>query len=373
MSVDDNSSNQLLLSKALKTDYSVILAESGSTALKLLEEHDFGLILLDVNMPGMDGYKVCETIRKGDTKPNIPIIFISALNTLEDRLRGYQAGGNDYICKPVVLDELKIKIGLSLSQADKYYQLSQQLDFASQTAMTAMTNSGELGVLVSYMEETYRSQTAEELIKALTDSIAQYGLSSCIQIRLNQQVLNHSSNSASVSELENQLLCKGRDAKRIVILGKRALYNSHYLSILIRNMPVEDEDKNGRLKDHLAALITASESRIKHIEESIEQKSSRVSVLTETFALTEMEISNLQKTFGAFQDEVKRVMADLHMNIEESLLTLALTEEQEEHFLSLVDNSQKELDNVSDWAVGFEESLTQIKYSINLALEKEKE
>ncbi|MGE5339886.1 MAG: diguanylate cyclase [Candidatus Omnitrophota bacterium] len=112
--VDDRNENILALQAALESpELRILTASSGNEALGLLLEHDFAVVLLDVQMPDMDGFEVAELMRKKQKTHYIPIIFITAINKDEKYLfKGYEAGAVDYIFKPVDPFILKCKIDI---------------------------------------------------------------------------------------------------------------------------------------------------------------------------------------------------------------------------------------------------------------------
>src|ERR1700741_4707405 len=108
--VDDDERNLLALSQVLGDIAEVVTAASGKDALRLLLGQDFAVILLDVFMPGMDGYEVAGLIRQRQQTARIPIIFLSAVNKeTEHLMRGYAMGAVDYVFKPVDAIVLKSK------------------------------------------------------------------------------------------------------------------------------------------------------------------------------------------------------------------------------------------------------------------------
>ncbi len=98
--VDDEKQNRTLLTELLKDEYRLILAKNGAQALERAFEHSPDLILLDVLMPEMDGYQVIQALKNDDCAKNIPVIFISALDSTESEERGLELGAVDYISKP---------------------------------------------------------------------------------------------------------------------------------------------------------------------------------------------------------------------------------------------------------------------------------
>ena len=106
--VEDNKELLTLLTDFLRADgYTVSVAESGEKALSLYEKYGARLVLLDINLPGMDGFAVCDRIRK---EGNTPIIMLTARVNKEDKLNGIILGADDYIEKPYDIDILLAKI-----------------------------------------------------------------------------------------------------------------------------------------------------------------------------------------------------------------------------------------------------------------------
>lgn len=121
--VDDRKENLYAMQTILKTlNCELFLAESGNEALSLTLRHDFALILLDVNMPEMDGFELAELLRSMDETKSIPIIFVTAINKEDNSVfKGYESGAVDYLFKPVNVDILlsKVKVFLELNLKKK--------------------------------------------------------------------------------------------------------------------------------------------------------------------------------------------------------------------------------------------------------------
>ncbi len=100
--VDDIPVNVRLLEAKLFTEYyEVLIALDGPTALEIVKQESPDIVLLDVMMPGMDGYEVCHTIKTDPETAHIPVVMVSALNETSDRVRGLEAGADDFLTKPV--------------------------------------------------------------------------------------------------------------------------------------------------------------------------------------------------------------------------------------------------------------------------------
>jgi len=113
--VDDTPSNLELVSSLLRDSYNVLVANSGTRALELLERGSIpDLILLDVMMPGMSGFDVMEQLRNHETWRDIPVIFVTAMNEIEDETRGLDLGAVDYIMKPITPAVLAARVATQL-------------------------------------------------------------------------------------------------------------------------------------------------------------------------------------------------------------------------------------------------------------------
>jgi len=117
--VDDNPKNLQVLGNLLeKQQYNVEYALSGKEALAWVNSEQFDLILLDIMMPGMDGYEVCETIRKDEQYQDIPIIFLTAKTDKESIVKGFELNAQDYVSKPFDTAELLARINTHLELKD---------------------------------------------------------------------------------------------------------------------------------------------------------------------------------------------------------------------------------------------------------------
>ena len=146
--VDDTPVNLQLLGNTLKQkNYKVEFAIDGKKALDWIEKQVFDLILLDVMMPEMDGYEVCERIRKSDKHKKIPIIFLTAKTDTESVIKGFELGAQDYITKPFNTFELlaRVKTQLELkSNREKLEGVNQWLEKKVQQRTVELIESNEL-------------------------------------------------------------------------------------------------------------------------------------------------------------------------------------------------------------------------------------
>ena len=114
--VDDNAINLQMLHQTLAgQNYKLLSARSGEDALRIAQKAVPDLILLDIMMPGIDGFEVCSRLKKDPTTESIPVIFISALTDTKDKVRGLQLGAVDYVSKPFQPDEVIARVNTHLT------------------------------------------------------------------------------------------------------------------------------------------------------------------------------------------------------------------------------------------------------------------
>jgi CheY-like chemotaxis protein len=169
MVVDDQPANLKLLEDLLtQQGHTVRSFPRGRLALEAAARHLPDLILLDINMPEMDGYEVCKRLKAEEKLSHIPVLFLSALNGTRDKVNAFRAGGVDYITKPFQLEEVRARVETHL-QLHRARQVERELlertlggavkalsDLAHLTSPTLTQRSGALRSMVVYMAEQMR-------------------------------------------------------------------------------------------------------------------------------------------------------------------------------------------------------------------------
>ncbi|HQF71885.1 MAG TPA: response regulator, partial [Promineifilum sp.] len=116
--IDDDDLVSRTLQRALKHyDYQVMTASSGIEGLQLARRHRPDLFILDIMMPGVDGYQVCRQIRGDPLLQDAPVLFLTAKAKDEDKIEGFRAGGDDYLVKPFNMQELELRVKAILRRA----------------------------------------------------------------------------------------------------------------------------------------------------------------------------------------------------------------------------------------------------------------
>lgn len=162
--VDDTPANLALLSDTLsEADYRVLVATDGYSAIEQIQFIKPDIILLDVMMPGIDGFETCKRLKADPTSTGIPVLFMTGLSELDDLLRGFSEGALDYIVKPIRPAEVLARIEVHLSQTRnrlRAERLLQHVDFAA----ISVNAEGRIGWLTPAAEQwlvEFNQQQAE--------------------------------------------------------------------------------------------------------------------------------------------------------------------------------------------------------------------
>ena len=200
--VDDNKLNLTTAKTVLSSEYRVISVMRGQQALTFLNDNACDLVLLDINMPEMDGFEVLENIRKIEHCRNLPVIFLTADGDVGTETRCFEAGAVDFIAKPFVSDVMRSRVGRALELEELRRSLARQLqqktrevsvirDMAQQDALTCLWNraytenavtellgQGVLGALMMLdidnfksVNDTYGHAVGDEMLKMIADTL----------------------------------------------------------------------------------------------------------------------------------------------------------------------------------------------------------
>lgn len=174
--VDDNSDNRLILRSLLqKRNYQTIEADSGQQTLEMARSRDPDLILLDIMMPGMDGFEVCRRLRADEATAPTPVIFVTSLARSESIEKAFESGGSDYITKPFIREEVfaRISLHIRLKQAtQRVLDTMSELE-KSRDDMQAILNQLQVGTIIIDVDGTVRfvSDSCDEIEGLVTEQI----------------------------------------------------------------------------------------------------------------------------------------------------------------------------------------------------------
>jgi diguanylate cyclase (GGDEF)-like protein len=163
--VDDDPFNFDLLEDIFESEYDVVSARNGKAALEIAAGEMPDLILLDVMMPGMNGYEVCRRLKAQHRTTDIPVIFITALGDLTAEMRGLELGAADYVTKPVNPPSVRARVHHQIKLKSALQKLTQ---LAATDALTGLANRGKFDEMLAY-EYARHARSGREFSLILLD------------------------------------------------------------------------------------------------------------------------------------------------------------------------------------------------------------
>jgi len=315
----------------LRTQFQVQLAGTIDEALALASEIDVRVMIYDVTTCGPVSFEGLEALMANtEVMTELPLVFLSSSQSLADKLTAFELGVDDYIESETCLEEVCARVSKSIFHRIASAQLKDRLELANATAYTAMSDNSDLGANIQFLLGVNRCDNLDQLGQLLFSSLARYGISCSLQMRGLYEIKNMEANGMA-KDLESQLLMQMKDAGRYIDFGCRSLVNYGQASLLVRNMPMEDERRYGAIKDNTFALIQGIDARVKALDE-------HTKLLEEKEALKKLS-RDVKSVMTEIDDDYQRVMRTIVTTVEvmaeriqDKIPVLALSEEQEQFF-----------------------------------------
>ncbi len=332
--VDDDGDFRAMTTSGLSELFEVKQADSGAHALQLTTEFTPHIALIDVNMPDMNGYQVCQALKAA--APDIRVLFVSGDNTFDARVAAHDAGADDFIPKPFRLAELKLKMATLERTIKDSHRLIEQVKSATDVAKLALSSSGEMGGVVDFIKRASACKDSESLLKVLvTASASTFQLSTSAQIRYNdeQKTLNSEGRS---SPIEGEVMRSySKDSQHIFSVGRRLVINYPRVTLQVKNMPNDDPDRCGRLRDHLAIVVEAAEKRLDGMTLERQAHLRHATTLTAVASIQQVMVE-LEADYRRQGGISQTLLDDLKTDVEYALMSLGLTDAQEQSLMKII-------------------------------------
>jgi len=346
---DDDDLALCMLQATLESNYRVTTASDGDAALRALAETPFDLVLLDVAMPGRNGYEVCQRLRSDTATADIPVLFHSAHTHLEERLQGYAAGGDDYLAKPFDPAELLAKLARLAAQRDqsrrKEEEFVGQLDEMMNAALSSADMAGDAGVVLDFQRQLVHCDDLAAVSRCVLEAMARYGLEGCVRLRSTLGVVSMNARTDLATALECSILDsveRHTDGPSIRAYGPHTSFRYDGVLLFVRDLQMnrpesmdrQVSERMGRHIDNVALLAEGALSRVRALEATGARRE-----LLDTRQVVQMTREALGAIAGRSHQQrvmVQTLFQAFSEQLEEAFISLGLTPAQEEMLSAMV-------------------------------------
>ncbi|MCG8669119.1 MAG: response regulator [Pseudomonadales bacterium] len=334
--VDDEAFFFELISELLGEQYQFEYLECGEECLAKAELIKPDLILMDVQMPGLNGYETCSQLKQSEATKDIPVFFVSANDCIEEKVKGYDAGGHEYIVKPLDGPEIDRKIKLFLDQASELERQKQALAYATSAAHTALSSQGELGVVISYLTNSFLCLDLDSIANQLLASLKEFGYYAVVRMSSNLATVTRNSDF-KWNPIEDSIFDQLHSEQRIEEHSEWIIFRSDRVQIILKaDSQDNDEDRKGRVKDHVSFLIQGAEARIHNlnVEQGLDEQTSTLFSIIKS---THRKLANFNAQKVAARRSIVDSIDTFYREFENNLAKISLTENQEKEVLAATD------------------------------------
>ena len=372
--VDDDELTLQMLEATLEADYAISSVTSGTEALARCAAETFDLIVLDVDMPGLDGYETCRQLKANYASAEIPVIFHSARTSIEERLQGYAAGGADYLPKPFDAGELIAKIGLVLSHRAKQLELSGQLEETMNAVLSTADMMGEAGVVLEFQRQLGSCAGYADVARATFDALHRYNLEGCMRIQ-GRGELFASNGRGPCSALENSILdhlVSQKVGQRIRPLGPHTGFAYGSVVLFVRNLRMDrggtemersESERMGRALDNVAMLVEGAIVRVAALDTELAARD--LADVRHLVSMTRGALTDISARNQAQRMEILRAFEELTEEVELSFVSLGLTDDQENFLSSIIKKQAAKVMSSLDQSQEVEQFLGRVIHKLN--------
>ncbi len=335
--VDDEPVNPMIMEAALSQEYDVKIVDNGFDCLDEVGTLKPDIIFLDVLMPQMDGLEVCKRLRDHPATENIPVIFVSGLNSSEERMKCYDVGGDDFVIKPASPQELLTKAKMALQNSSLNKQLYADAEKAKKAAMEAISDAGELGVIIEFFQGCFECSTVNEVVERLFKATRSYNLDCSIQVRTYERSITVD-DQGKYMPIEEEILTKSAEQGKTMEFGTKVIFNYKTISLLIKNMPTDNKEKCQRITEHVPIMMEGAESKIQTLcfHSSIKEKHESLHKMAKYI---DEALHQIENQVSEQQSRNSEIMTDMVKTLEIEFLKLGLDQDQEEYIIEIVNEN----------------------------------
>lgn len=341
LAVDDSSLNHKVIEKAVNGHYQFKGVFSGRECLNFVAKTVPDLILLDVTMSGMDGYETCVELRKLPALCNVPVLFLSGRCGVEEKLKGYEVGGDDYITKPFQAEELLAKIKKAISYRKNTEKLDEKAKKAIRLASSAIKENNHIAITLNFFQGAFQCHSFQDLAVSFFEAMAQYALPCTVCFWHPKEQITFYDDGV-VRSLEAELLLQAKSKGMVWRYGKRMILNFKSVSLLVKNTESQLFDASVPMDGVLTTLLSGMDARFLNLVEELALQHEK-NCLTDTVAKMRLLIDCSRECHQNLSLASAKSFERLMNRTEKTVAQYQLDESQEESILSEIRRCESEI------------------------------
>ncbi|MFT5593118.1 MAG: CheY-like chemotaxis protein [Oceanicoccus sp.] len=285
------------------------------------------LIILDFTQSGPEALEIIKRIRSKEGLDQVPIIVLQGASLQRSSIQAFEMGCDDIIDVDTNEDELALRCEKLIFNKIASDQLQAQVKQATELAFIAMSDTSDLGINIQFLLEVHQCSNLDELGMRLLQAVNAYGLKASVQLRSEIGTKNMDA-SGMVRELESKLMWELQHDGRYIDFGKRSVMNYEHVSVLVKDMPVDDEKKYGALKDNLFSLLQGADARLKALE-NVQQVEDQQKMVRSLSLKMQTMMEEIDEGYQDVMKNIADVVESMSDGINEVIVNLGLHEDQE--------------------------------------------
>jgi DNA-binding response OmpR family regulator len=348
-------------------------AKDAEEAIELVQNQPIDLILLQVEESAETALDTCRQLKLSDSIRSIPVIFMSEQGSFDDKLLSYEAGAYDFIVKPYTPNEGLAKIRFIQKRRETELQLAEEVKVATETALSAMAGSSELGQAIRFVEQSYNAKDYEALANIFMVVPNNLNLNCSLYFETHVGDLYFSSMAKALSPLEKELMKRfHQEGERFKDFGTRTIINYPRVQMLIKNMPLDEPVLYGRYKDLFPAMLGAADAKVKSldIQHALLDQTKNVSL---SFDQVRETLTNLSVAFMENQGKTMNTMRAMLADLDDTLPSMGLEEDQEKFLIGRVDSAVDEAAELMDQGENLNAAFHSISTLLDFLSEQQRE
>ncbi|HRH76096.1 MAG TPA: DNA-binding response regulator [Cellvibrionaceae bacterium] len=332
-----------------------------------LEENNYRIVVYDGLADATLDLQYCQELATRLSPKALPLLVLTNGVSPEEKLKAFEVGCDDLIdINVATVDEINARITKSIFHRIANEQLQKRLELATETARNAMVDNSDLGANIQFLLAVNDCDNLDQVGQQFFSTIERYGLRCSLQMRSTLGIKDMEAHGMA-KDLESQLLFQLKDSSRYIDFGVRTIVNYGRVSLLIKNMPLDDPEKYGAIKDNTFSLLQGLNARILALEDRcglLEEKESLLKISQDVNSV----MSSIKLSYQAVMRQILTEVENAVELIEHRLPHLALNEMDESFMFSVTDQLVKETNEVFNNGLKVDEIFERLEQALQRAV-----